>query len=102
MQSMTTRPVAVSLPLISSFISHSVNSIAQFEVGVLLMGGCGAEILKNLSESAFWFQIAHQADVDDATYNLAVMYLKGEGVPQDRTRALYLLNRLTGKFTWLA
>ncbi len=54
---------------------------AQRNLGHLYRWGKGTD--KNPGKAAYWYLKAAKAGFDRAQYNIAMMYLKGEGVPQD-------------------
>lgn len=55
---------------------------AQFALGLAF---AGTGIRSDCAEAAQWFLKAAQQSHPKAQYNLGVMYLKGQGVPRDKT-----------------
>jgi len=62
----------------------------QAELAARLATGDGVD--KNLRQAVRWYTAAAWQDHEDATYNLALMYLYGEGVEQDSAKSIELLN----------
>ena len=63
-------------------LAENGDARAQVQLGVLAYTGTGGTA-KNGAEAARWFRLAADQGHLIAQYNLAAMYERGEGVPQD-------------------
>lgn len=73
---------------------------AQYLVAAEL--AVGEHVIRNPSAAAAWYARAAEGGSAEAAYNLAVMYLEGDGVPIDKTRAIGLLETAASKGEILA
>ena len=62
------------------------DALASFNYGYMLWRGLGVE--KNASEAKSFFAFAREMNGGEACYNLAVMYLMGDGVLRDYKKAV--------------
>jgi uncharacterized protein len=65
---------------------------AQSKLGVLYASGMGG-LKRDKKEAARWYQKAADQGHPLGQWNLAFMYVKGEGVPVDYTRARHLFRK---------
>lgn len=63
----------------------------QLQWAARLATGDGVE--KNLEEAIKWYRLAADQEEHDGYYNLALMYLFGEGVEQSQAEAVSLLGK---------
>ncbi len=71
------------------------DALASFNYGYCLWRGYGVD--KNSREAKSFFSFAREMEGGEAAYNLAVMYIKGDGVAKDYKKAIEYMTMSAGK-----
>lgn len=72
-------------------LANGGNSAAQYQLGVEYEAPSFKEIRPQYAEAAVWYKRAATAGNMPATFRLAILELRGAGVPPDRDKAYYML-----------
>ena len=79
-------PAAVNVAGLQSS-AEAGDRVAQYNLGVLHETGQYG-VREDKAEAVRWYRLSAPQGYENAQYNLAVMYLRGEGVEQDREAAI--------------